>query len=256
MRASWKGTITFGLVTIPVRMYTATITREIKFNLLHIKDGGRIRYKRVCEKCGKEVPKNELVKGYEVSKNEYVILTDEDFEKIPLKTVRSIEIKQFFDPTELGIIYYSNFYYVSPDKGGEKAYYLLKEAMKATNSMAIGKIGMRWREHLVSLKAFDGGLLLAQLHYIDEIRNPAEIPGWGIRIEISDEELELAKQRIMAMRKPLKLETYRDEYKEALMELIEAKLAGKEITISEEVTAAKSLMDALKASLEAVKGEH
>ncbi|OYT33984.1 Ku protein [Archaeoglobales archaeon ex4484_92] len=256
MRASWKGTITFGLVTIPVRMYTATITREIKFNLLHIKDGGRIRYKRVCEKCGKEVPKNELVKGYEVSKNEYVILTDEDFEKIPLKTVRSIEIKQFFDPTELGIIYYSNFYYVSPDKGGEKAYYLLKEAMKATNSMAIGKIGMRGREHLVSLKAFDGGLLLAQLHYIDEIRNPAEIPGWGIRIEISDEELELAKQLIMAMRKPLKLETYRDEYKEALMELIEAKLAGKEITISEEVTAAKSLMDALKASLEAVKGEH
>jgi len=256
MRASWKGTITFGLVTIPVRMYTATITREIKFNLLHIKDGGRIRYKRVCEKCGKEVPKNELVKGYEVSKNEYVILTDEDFEKIPLKTVRSIEIKQFFDPTELGIIYYSNFYYVSPDKGGEKAYYLLKEAMKATNSMAIGKIGMRGREHLVSLKAFDGGLLLAQLHYIDEIRNPAEIPGWGIRVEMSDEELELAKQLIMAMRKPLKLETYRDEYKEALMELIEAKLAGKEITISEEVTAAKSLMDALKASLEAVKGEH
>ncbi|RLI79641.1 Ku protein, partial [Archaeoglobales archaeon] len=232
MRASWKGTITFGLVTIPVRMYTATITREIKFNLLHIKDGGRIRYKRVCEKCGKEVPKNELVKGYEVSKNEYVILTDEDFEKIPLKTVRSIEIKQFFDPTELGIIYYSNFYYVSPDKGGEKAYYLLKEAMKATNSMAIGKIGMRGREHLVSLKAFDGGLLLAQLHYIDEIRNPAEIPGWGIRVEISEEELELAKQLIMAMRKPLKLETYRDEYKEALMELIEAKLAGKEITIS------------------------
>lgn len=256
MRASWKGTITFGLVTIPVRMYTATITREIKFNLLHIKDGGRIRYKRVCEKCGKEVPKNELVKGYEVSKNEYVILTDEDFEKIPLKTVRSIEIKQFFDPTELGIIYYSNFYYVSPDKGGEKAYYLLKEAMKATNSMAIGKIGMRGREHLVSLKAFDGGLLLAQLHYIDEIRNPAEIPGWGIRVEMSEEELELAKQLIMAMRKPLKLETYRDEYKEALMELIEAKLAGKEITISEEVTAAKSLMDALKASLEAVKGEH
>ncbi len=256
MRASWKGTITFGLVTIPVRMYTATITREIKFNLLHIKDGGRIRYKRVCEKCGKEVPKNELVKGYEVSKNEYVILTDEDFEKIPLKTVRSIEIKQFFDPTELGIIYYSNFYYVSPDKGGEKAYYLLKEAMRATNSMAIGKIGMRGREHLVSLKAFDGGLLLAQLHYIDEIRNPAEIPGWGIRVEISEEELELAKQLIMAMRKPLKLETYRDEYKEALMELIEAKLAGKEITISEEVTAAKSLMDALKASLEAVKGEH
>ncbi len=254
MRASWKGSITFGLVTIPVKMYTATITREVKFNLLHAKDGGRIRYRRVCEKCGAEVSSDEIVRGYEVAKNEYVILTDEDFEKIPLKTVKSIEIKQFFDPSELGIIYYSNFYYLAPDKGGEKAYYLLKEAMKATNSMAIGKIGMRGREHLVALKAFDGGILLAQLHYIDEIRNPAEVPGWGIEVEISDEELELAKQLIMAMKKPLKLEEYRDEYKEALLKLIEAKLAGKEITVSEEVTAAKSLMDALKASLEAVKG--
>ncbi len=254
MRASWKGSITFGLVTIPVKMYTATVTREVKFNLLHAKDGGRIRYKRVCEKCGAEVPSSEIVKGYEISKNEYVILTDEDFEKIPLKTVKSIEIKQFFDPTELGIIYYSNFYYLAPDKGGEKAYYLLKEAMKATQSMAIGKIGMRGREHLVALRAFDGGILLAQLHYIDEIRNPAEIPGWGIQIDISEEELELAKQLVMAMKKPLKLEEYKDEYKEALLKLIEAKLAGKEITVTEEATAAKSLMDALKASLEAVKG--
>ncbi len=254
MRASWKGSITFGLVTIPVKMYTATVTREVKFNLLHAKDGGRIRYKRVCEKCGAEVPSSEIVKGYEISKNEYVILTDEDFEKIPLKTVKSIEIKQFFDPAELGIIYYSNFYYLAPDKGGEKAYYLLKEAMKATQSMAIGKIGMRGREHLVALRAFDGGILLAQLHYIDEIRNPAEIPGWGIQVDISEEELELAKQLIMAMKKPLKLEEYRDEYKEALLKLIEAKLAGKEITVTEEATAAKSLMDALKASLEAVKG--
>ncbi len=254
MRASWKGSITFGLVTIPVKMYTATITREVKFNLLHSKDGGRIRYRRVCEKCGNEVSNDEIVRGYEISKNEYVILTEEDFEKIPLKTVKSIEIRQFFDPSELGVIYYSNFYYLTPDKGGEKAYYLLKEAMKATNSMAIGKIGMRGREHLVALKAFDGGILLAQLHYIDEIRNPAEVPGWGVEVEISEEELELAKQLIMAMKKPLKLEEYRDEYKEALLKLIEAKLAGKEITVAEEAAAAKSLMDALKASLEAVKG--
>ncbi len=254
MRASWKGSITFGLVTIPVKMYSATITREIKFNLLHVKDGGRIRYKRVCEKCGAEVSNDEIVRGYEISKNEYVILTDEDFEKIPLKSVKSIQIKQFFDPAELNVIYYSNFYYLAPDKGGEKAYYLLKEAMKATGSMAIGKIGRRGREYLVALKAFDGGILLAQLHYVDEIRNPAEVPGWGIEVEVSEEEMELAKQLVLAMKKPLKLEEFRDEYKEALMKLIEAKLAGREITVTEEVTAAKSLMDALKASLEAVKG--
>jgi DNA end-binding protein Ku len=253
MRAVWKGSISFGLVNIPVKLYSATVTKELKFNLLHSRDGGRIRYRRVCEKCNEEVPKDEIARGYEISKNEYVILTDEDFEKVPLKSVKNIEIKQFFDPAELNIIYYNNFYYISPDKGGEKAYCILKEAMKATQSMAIGKVGMRGREHLITLKSFDNGLILAQLHYIDEVRNPAEVPGWGASAEITDEELELAKQLIMAMKRPLKLEEFRDEYREALMKLIEAKLAGKEITIAEEVTAAKSLMDALKASLEAAK---
>ncbi len=254
MRARWRGSITFGLVTIPVKVYSATISKEVRFHLLHAKDGGRIRYRKVCEKCGEEVSDDEIVRGYEVSKNEYVILTDDDFEKIPLKTVKNIEIKQFFDPNELGLIYYGNFYYISPDKGGEKAYFLLKEAMAETKSMAIGKMGMRGKEYLVALKAFDGGLLMSQLHYIDEVRSPSEVPGWGVEIEVSDEELELAKKLILAMKKPLKLEEYRDEYKEALMKLIEAKLAGREITVSEGVAEVKSLMDALKASLEAVKG--
>ena len=254
MRARWRGNITFGLVTIPVKVYSATLSKEIRFHMLHAKDGGRIRYRKVCEKCGEEVSDDEIVKGYEVSKNEYVILTDEDFEKIPLKTVKSIEIKQFFDPSELGLIYYGSFYYVSPDKGGEKAYFLLKRAMDETKSMAIGKMGMRGKEYLVAIKAFDGGLLMSQLHYIDEVRNPAEVPGWGVEVEVSDEELELAKKLILVMKKPLKLEEYRDEYKEALMKLIEAKLAGREITVSEGAAEVKSLMDALKASLEAVKG--
>ncbi len=254
MRAKWKGSITFGLVTIPVKVYSATISKEVKFHLLHAEDGGRIRYRKVCEKCGKEVTDKEIVRGYEVSKNEYVILTDDDFEKIPLKTVKNIEIKQFFDSSELGLIYYGNFYYVTPDKGGEKAYYLLKEAMNETRSMAIGKMGMRGKEYLVALKAFDGGLLMSQLHYIDEVRNPSEVPGWGVKVDVSEEEMDLARKLILAMKKPLKLEEYRDEYKEALMKLIEAKLAGKEVTISGGVAEVKSLMDALKASLEAVKG--
>jgi DNA end-binding protein Ku len=252
MRAVWRGSITFGLVTIPVKVYSATLSKELKFNLLHAKDGGRIRYRRVCEKCGQEVSQEEIVRGYEISKNEYVILTDEDFEKVPLKSVKSIEINHFFEPSELNVIYYSNFYYISPDKGGEKAYYLLRRAMDETSSMAIGKMGMRGKEHLVVLKNFNGGLLLAQLHYIDEIRSPSEVPGWGIEVEVTDEELELAKKLILAMKKPLQLENFRDEYKEALLKLIEAKLSGKVVTVTEEVSAAKSLMDALKASLEAV----
>jgi DNA end-binding protein Ku len=248
MRATWKGSISFGLVSIPVKMYSATATKELKFNMLHT-CGGKIRFKRHCEKCNSEVPKDEIVRGYEISKNEYVILTDEDFERIPLKTVKNIEIKQFFDPLELSPIYYGNFYYLVPDKEGEKAYVLLKEAMKATNSMAIGKLGLRGKEYLIALKAFDGGLLLAQLHYLDEIRKPIELP----EVDVSEEEIELAKKLIIAMKKPLKLENYKDEYKEALLQLIDAKLAGKAIKITEEVSAAKSLMDALKASLESVK---
>jgi len=253
MRAVWRGTISFGLVSIPVKMYSATLTREIKFTLLHKEDMGKIRYKKYCEKCGKEVGQDEIVRGYEISKNEYVILTDEDLEKIPLKSTKNIEIKQFFDPSELNLIYYNNFYYLVPDKGGEKAYYLLKEAMKLTGSMGIGKVGMRGREHLIVLKPMEGGILLANLHYAEEIRSPYEIPGWNVKAVIAEEELELAKRLILAMKKPLRIEEYKDEYKEALEKLIEAKLGGEEIEITEEVSAAKSLMDALKASLEAVK---
>lgn len=263
MKAIWKGSISFGLVSIPVKMYSATTTKELKFNMLHAEDGGRIHYRKFCEKCGKEVNKDEIVKGYKISGNEYVILTDEDFSKIPLKTVKNIEIRQFFDPSELNLIYYNSFYYLSPEKGGEKAYAILKEAMNSTNTMGIGKVTLRNREYLVTLRSFDhfraesaykvGGILLSQLHYVDEIRNPMEVPGWNQEIEVSEEELELAKQLLNAMKKPLKLEEYRDEYKEGLMKLIEAKLEGKEITVTEEVKAVKSLVDALKSSLEAVK---
>ncbi|MEM4565593.1 MAG: Ku protein [Archaeoglobaceae archaeon] len=253
MRAVWKGAISFGLVSIPVKAYNATISKEIKFHLLHSKDGGGVRYRKFCEKCGEEISDEEIVRGYEIAKNEFVILTDEDLEKIPLKSTKSVEIKRFFEPSELREIFYSGFYYLSPEKGGEKAYVLLREAMKATNLMGIGKISFRGKESLVALKFFNGGIVLANLHYVDEIRNPAEVPMWGIEVEISEEELELAKKLIMAMKKPLNIEEFRNEYKEALLKLIDAKLAGKEIIVTEEPKTAKSLLDALKASLEAIK---
>lgn len=253
MKAVWKGSISFGLVNVPVKMYTATSTKELSFNMLHSKDKGRIHYRKFCSQCGQEVSKDEIVKGYPISKNEYVVLTDEDFAKVPIKSLKTIEIKQFFDPSELGVVYYNRFYYLSPEKGGEKPYYILKEAMKSTNSMGIGKLSFRNREHLVGLKSFDGGLLLAQLYYIDEVRSPEEVPGWNTSVDVSDEEMELAVQLINQMRKPLKLEELKDDYKEALMELIEAKLSGKEVSVSEEVAEAESLVDALKSSVEAAK---
>ncbi|MEM0302721.1 MAG: Ku protein [Archaeoglobaceae archaeon] len=253
MRASWKGSISFGLVSIPVKAYNTAVPKEIKFTLLHSRDGGRIRYRKYCEKCGIEVKDEEITRGFEVSKNEYVILTDEDFEKIPLKSVKTIEIRQFFEPSELSIIYYNQFYYLVPDKGAEKAYLLLKEAMKETNLMGIGKIAIRGKEGLVALREFNGGILMANLHYIDEIRSPREITGWEVKAEISPEELELAKKLVLALKKPLRLEEFRNEYKEALMKLIEAKLAGREVLMPEEAPTARSLMEALKASLEAIR---
>ncbi|MCS7119442.1 MAG: Ku protein [Archaeoglobaceae archaeon] len=253
MRAVWKGSINFGLVSIPVKAYNATVPKEVRFTLLHSKDGGKIRYRKFCEKCKEDIPDEEIVKGYEIAKNEYVVLTEEELEKIPLKSIKSIDIKRFFDPAELREIYYSDFYYVVPDRGGERAYTLFKYAMRDTNLMGVGKIGMRGRERVVALKWFNEGILLVNLHYVDEIRNPKEIPNWGANFEISDEELELAKRLIMAMKKPLNLEEFKNEYKDALMKLIDAKLAGKEMIVAQDFPTVKSLMDALKESLEIIK---
>jgi len=250
MKAIWKGTIGFGLVSIPVKMYSAIYEQGIKFNQLHATDGGRIRYRKFCERCNQEVPNEEIVKGYEITKGQWVILTEDDFEKLPLKTTKSVEIAQFFNPSELSPLYYSKFYYLVPDKGGEKAYFLLKEAMKVSNVMAIGKVGMRNKEHLVVLKSLDGGIALASLYYFDEVRSPSLIPEWGQEVELLEGEMELALKLVKTMTKELKLEEFRDNYRGAVIKLIEAKLTGKEIKVEEEVKAAKSLMDSLKASLE------
>jgi len=255
MKAVWKGSISFGLVSIPIGLYTSSSGKEYSFNMLHSEDGGRIRYKKICEKCGEEISKEDIVKGYQISKNEYVVLTDDDFAKIPLSSVKNIDIKYFFEPSELNILYYSNFYFLGPLEGGEKAYAILIEAMNSTGTMGIGKVTLRNKEYLVALKSIDGGLLLAQLRYIDEVKNPEDVPGWNPKVEFSDEELELAERLLLAMKKSLRIEEFRDNYKEALSRLIEAKLSGKEIVVSEEIKEAGTLVDALKSSLEAVKSK-
>ncbi|AGK61544.1 DNA end-binding protein Ku [Archaeoglobus sulfaticallidus PM70-1] len=253
MKAVWKGSISFGLVNVPIKLYTSTLPKDVEFKLLHREDGGRVRYKRVCEKCGKELGKNDIVKGYEISKDEYVLLTDEDFEKIPLKTTKTIQIRQFFSPEELGVVFYNGFYYISPEKGSERAYYLLRRAMEETNSIGIGKVTMRNKENLVAVRPYDGGLILVQLHFLEEIRNPMEVPFWGKEEDITEEEIELAKKLILAMKKPLRIEEFVDEYKNALLELINAKIEGREVKVSEELEEVKSLIEALKESLEVIE---
>ncbi len=253
MKAVWKGSISFGLVNIPVKLYNAGLSREIQFRLLHKKDGGRIRFRKVCEKCGEDVSREDTVRAFEISKNEYVILTEEDFKSLPLKSTRTIEIQQFFDPSELDIIHYEHFYYASPDRGGEKSFALLTRAMERAGSMGIGKMTMRGKERLMTLRPYHGGIVVCQIRYLDEIKPIAEVPGWNPEVDVSDEEIGLAVQLINAMKKPLRLEDYTDNYRMALSRLIEAKLSGKEIQAPAPPSQhTESLMDALRASLESV----
>ncbi|OQB25131.1 MAG: putative DNA repair protein YkoV [Firmicutes bacterium ADurb.Bin182] len=252
MAVSHRGAISFGLVHIPVALYTATQDNDISFNQLHKEDNQRIRYKKVCGHCGKEVSPKDIVKGFEYDKDSYVVVTDEDFEKIKTEKDRSIRILHFTDISTIAPIYYDKTYHAVPDVGGDKAFELLRSAMLAENKVAIGKTVMGNKETLLAILPTADGLLIETMFYHDEIKELVKSPG---KPPVSDAELEMAKTLINSMDKPFEPEIYRDEYQERLRELIEQKIAGKEIVAAkpEERTNVIDLMEALKASIEQQK---
>ena len=254
MRASWKGTISFGLVSIPVKVYAAQRDRSVSFTLLHKECLTPIKYKKWCPKCNREVSSDEIVKGYEIAKGEYVVLTDEDLAKIPLKSVKSVQIPGFVDAGELkNPILIRKAYYIVPDKGGEKAYALLREALKAEGKVAIAKVTIRNKEYLAAIVPLNHILALVLLYYADEIVPESELPAIPA-VEVSPEELELAKELIRMLSKPFVHEEYRDEYRKALEELIKQKLEGKEVVIPEtKPEEIKELVEALKATVAEIK---
>jgi DNA end-binding protein Ku len=254
----WRGAIQFGLVTIPVKLYLATESSSIGFNLLHEKDLSRIQMKIWCPVDEEIIPRSETVRGYEWSKGKYVVITEEDLESVPLKTVRSIEIEAFVDADEAeekGSRFVKQAYYLEPDEVGRKAFYLLKSVLADTGKTAVCKIVLKDREQLAVLNPFANTILLNTLHWPDEIRSLEELNLPEDEVEIKPAERKMAEQLIASMESEYDPDQYRDEYREALMAVIEAKVAGQkpEPAKKAEPTRIGDLMAALEASVAAAR---
>ncbi|HVL53071.1 MAG TPA: Ku protein [Vitreimonas sp.] len=253
-RAMWKGAIQFGLVTIPVKLYLATESKYgVSFNMLHETDLSRIQMKVWCPVDEKVISRSDTVKGYEWAPDQYVVITDEDLEKVPLKTVRSIEIEQFTKPADEengNVRFVKQAYYMEPDKIGRKAFYLLKSVLEDEELTAICKVVIKDREALAALDPFGKTMLLTTLHWPDEIRSTDELDLPAEDYDFKPAELQMAKQLVAAMTGEFEPEKYKDEYREALLEIIEQKVEGKEIAEPEPVEETGNLID-LMAALEA-----
>ena len=249
-RAMWKGAIQFGLVTIPVKLYVATESSyQIRFNMLHETDLSRINMKTWCPVDDKAISRSETVKGYEYAPDQYVVITDEDLEKVPLKTVRSIEIEQFApktDETEEHTRFPKQAYYIEPDKIGRKAFYLLREVLEKKGLTAICKVVIKDREALAAMDPFADTMLLQTLHWPDEIRSTNELDLPDEEYDFKPAETAMAEQLVEAMTADFDPGKYKDEYREALMEVIEAKLDGKEVTVAAEEPESSNLVDLMK----------
>src|SRR2546423_2691940 len=230
MRAIWKGSISFGLVNIPIALYPATRREELKFRLLRAKDLSPVNYKRVAEKDGKEVPWDDIVKGYEYEKGKYVVLKDEDFQRVDLEATQTVDIQDFVDQQEIDPIYFYKPYYLEPQKGGDKAYTLLRDSLKQKKKVGIAKVVIKTREYLAGVKPEDGALVLELMHFADELVDTSQlhIPK---KAEVGKRELNMATALIDSMSAKWNPEKYKDDYREALMEVIEEKVeaGGKEI---------------------------
>jgi DNA end-binding protein Ku len=250
--AIWSGTIGFGLVSVPVKVLSATKSRDVRFNQLEEGTGARIRYRKVSDATGEEVSNESIVKGYEISSGQYVVLGDEDLKALAPKASRTIEIEDFVELDEIDPIFFESPYYLSPDPGAAKAYKLLVRAMTDLRKVAIGRVVMRSKESLVAIRPLDGVLCLETMRYADEI-NPIDgvLPDTEVA-EPSERELAMAEQLIEALSTHFDPTKFHDQYREQLLSLIDAKAAGQEIVAEpmvEEKGKVVDLMAALEASL-------
>ncbi|MDQ0337565.1 DNA end-binding protein Ku [Caldalkalibacillus uzonensis] len=254
MHTIWKGSISFGLVHIPIKLYAATDNKQIQLRQLHQECHTPIKYDKVCPVCEEKVSQEEIVKGYEYDKGHFVVLGDEELEAIAAIKSKTIDIIDFIQLKEIDPIYFNRSYYLGPTENGEKAYALLKQAMEDTEKVAIAKFILRAKEQLAAIRVYQRALVIETLHYPDEIRSVEHIPGLA-EMELEDKELNMAKQLIDQLTTEFEPEQYTDEYRSKLKEIIENKITGDEIKIAKEVpeTDIKSLMDALQESIEQTK---
>jgi DNA end-binding protein Ku len=249
---SRKSVISFGMVAIPIAMYTSTQDNDIHFNQLHKEDNSRIRYKKTCAHCGKELASEDIVKGFEYNDDQYVVVTDEEIEKIKTEKEKSIQILHFAQLSQISPVYYDKTYLAVPEKGGEKAFELLRAVLMAEQKIAIGKTVMGTKDTLMAIIPREDGILISTMFYADDIK---ELPKEYAKPDISDQELNMAKTLISSMDTPFDPSKYKDEYQEKLKELVETKIAGKEVVAAEPQGTGKviDLMEALKASVEKAK---
>jgi DNA end-binding protein Ku len=230
MRAIWKGSISFGLVNIPIALYPATRKEELKFRLLRAKDLSPVNYKRVAEKDGKEVPWGEIVKGYEYEKGKFVVLNEKDFQRVDLEATQTVDIQDFVDLDEIDPMFFYKPYYLEPQKGGDKAYVLLREALAEGKKVGIAKVIIKTRQYLAGVKALKHALVLELMHFADELLD-AEKLNVPKKLEVGKREHEMAEALVKSMSSKWDPEKYKDDYRDALMEVIEEKVesGGKEI---------------------------
>jgi DNA end-binding protein Ku len=255
-RSIWKGAITFGLITIPVGLYTAIEEKDFRFNQLHAKDNGRIKYKRVCSVCGEEVPYDEIVKGYEFEKGNYVVFTEEEMDAIPADSIKAIDVVSFVPLEEIDPVYFQKPYYVAPEPSGVKAYKLLEKAMNESGRIGIAKITLREKERLAILRVRDGIFILETMNWPDEIREP-DFAELNKDVEIRPQELAMAKSLIENLSDTFQPDEFHDTYRERLEAAVEAKIEGQQVAVepTKEPTQILDLMEALKASVEATKAK-
>ena len=262
-RAIWSGSISFGLLNVPVRLYSAVSKQTVRFRELREGDGSRVKHKRVAESDGKEVPYEKIVKGYEYAPDQYVVLSRDELSELEPQRSRAIEIQDFVDLDEIDPIYFEQPYYLGPDKGAERAYALLVQAMTDARKVAVARFVLRNKEHLAAIRPMGNVLTLTTMRFHDEVSSPQDLDG-----EVFEEakpkkpekrELEMATQLIESLTSDFDPDKYRDEYREELLDLLERKAEGKEVvsapTEEPKPTKAPDLMAALEESLAAVKGE-
>jgi DNA end-binding protein Ku len=230
MRAIWKGSISFGLVNIPIALYPATRKEELKFRLLRKKDLSPVNYKRVAAKDGKEVPWDEIVKGYEYEKGKFVVLNEKDFQRVDLEATQTVDIKDFVDLEEIDPMYFYKPYYLEPQKGGDKAYALLREALSDGKKVGIAKVVIKTRQYLAGVKALKDALVLELMHFAEELADPEKlhVPK---KTTVGKREKDMAEALVKSMTSKWDPEKYKDDYRDALMEVIEEKVesGGEEI---------------------------
>lgn len=255
----WKGTLNFGLVSVPVKLYSAAVHKSVTFHQLHARDHARIEQRRFCSAEGEEVDYGEVVKGYELAPGRYVVVEPEEFASLEPVFTRTIDVEDFVGVEEIDAIYFDRPYFLVPNKGGARSYRLLLEAMRETGKIAIGRIVLRSREQLVAIRPREDALMMVTMNFGDEIQQTSSFTELEeAELEVSERELEMARRLVESVTRPFDIDNYHDTYREALMDLIDRKANGEQVVIEppagDERLQAPDLMSALEASLEEVRG--